>query len=122
MNHPHLTLAVRSTPEMEFIENKVQEIWSDQDFVSSQMGGVESWLVALEKVASSFSHFNIEHWIPAQAVELLTLSIGSEQAVRKLDLSHLCFSLNFCFLMFLRLFPSMFPLLTYSQSFILLIC
>ena len=42
--------------------------------------------------------------------------------VRKLDLSHLCFSLNFYFPMFLRLFPSMFPLLTYSQSFIPLIC
>ena len=42
--------------------------------------------------------------------------------VRKLDLSHLCFSLNFYFLMFLRLFSSMFPLLTYSQSFIPLIC
>ena len=42
--------------------------------------------------------------------------------VRKLDLSHLCFSLNFYFLMFLRLFPSMFPLLTYSQSFFSLIC
>ena len=37
--------------------------------------------------------------------------------VRKLDLSQLCFSLNFYFLMFLSQFPSMFPLLTYSQSF-----
>src|ERR1700743_468865 len=37
--------------------------------------------------------------------------------VRKLDLSQSCFSLNLYFLMFLRLFPSMFPLLTYSQSF-----
>ena len=43
-------------------------------------------------------------------------------SVRKLDLSHLCFSLNFYFSMFLRLFPSMFPLLTYSQSFSFLIC
>ena len=42
--------------------------------------------------------------------------------VRKLDLSQLCFSLNFCFLIFLRLFPSMFLLLTYSQSFFFLIC
>ena len=48
--------------------------------------------------------------------------IEMEGDVRKLDLSHLCFSLNFYFLMFLRLFPSMFPLLTYSQSFIPLIC
>ena len=39
------------------------------------------------------------------------------QTVRKLDLSHLCFSLNFYFLMFLSQFSSMFPLLTYSQSF-----
>ena len=53
---------------MEFVKNKVQEIWSDQAFVSSQMGGVESRLVALEKVAASFSHFIIEHWVPAQAI------------------------------------------------------
>ena len=53
---------------MEFVKNKVQEIWSDQAFVSSQMDGVESWLVALEKVAASFSHFIIEHWVPAQAI------------------------------------------------------
>ena len=53
---------------MEFVKNKVQEIWGDQAFVSSQMDGVESWLVALEKVAASFSHFIIEHWVPAQAI------------------------------------------------------
>ena len=53
---------------MEFVKNKVQEIWTDQAFVSSQMDGVESRLVTLEKVASSFSHFIIEHWVPAQAI------------------------------------------------------
>ena len=53
---------------MEFVKNKVQEIWSDQAFVSSQMDGVESRFVALEKVAASFSHFIIEHWVPAQAI------------------------------------------------------
>ena len=53
---------------MEFVKNKVQEIWSDQAFVSSQMDGVESQLVALERVAASFSHFIIEHWVPAQAI------------------------------------------------------
>ena len=53
---------------MEFVKNKVQEIWGDQAFVSSQMDGVESRLVALEKVAASFSHFIIEHWVPAQAI------------------------------------------------------
>ena len=53
---------------MEFVKNKVQEIWTDQAFVSSQMDGVESRLVALEKVAASFSHFIIEHWVPAQAI------------------------------------------------------
>ena len=37
---------------------------------------------------------------------------------QKLDLWHLCFSLNFYFLMFLLQCPSMFPLLTYSQSFL----
>ena len=50
------------------MKNRVKEIWDDQSFVSSQMDGVESQLVALEKVASSFSHFIIEHWLPAQAV------------------------------------------------------
>ena len=59
---------IGSTPEMEFVKNKVQEIWGDQAFVSSQMDGVESQLVALEKVAASFSHFIIEHWVPAQAI------------------------------------------------------
>ena len=53
---------------MEFVKNNVQEIWSDQAFVSSQMDGVESQLVALEKVAASFSHFIIKHWVPAQAI------------------------------------------------------
>ena len=32
------------------------------------MDGVKSRLVALEKVAASFSHFIIEHWVPAQAI------------------------------------------------------
>ena len=53
---------------MEFVKNKVKEIWDDQSYVSSQMDGVESQLVALEKVASSFSHFIIEHWVPTQAI------------------------------------------------------
>ena len=53
---------------MEFVKNKVQQIWDDQAFISSQMDGVESRLVALEKVAASFSHFIIEHWVPAQAI------------------------------------------------------
>ena len=53
---------------MEFVKNKVQEIWGNQAFVSSQMDGVESRLVTLEKVAASFSHFIIEHWVPAQAI------------------------------------------------------
>ena len=53
---------------MEFVKNKVQEIWGDQAFVSSQVDGVESRLVALEKVAASFSHFIIERWVPAQAI------------------------------------------------------
>ena len=53
---------------MKFVKNKVQEIWGNQAFVSSQMDGVESRLVASEKVAASFSHFIIEHWVPAQAI------------------------------------------------------
>ena len=59
---------VGSTPEMEFVKNWVQEIWANQAFVSTQMDGVESRLVALEKVAASFSHSIIEHWVPAQAI------------------------------------------------------
>ena len=76
LNRPHPLLDVGSTPEMEFVKSKVQEIWTDQAFVSSQMDG-------------------------CQEIGLVTL----------------CFFLNFCFLMFLSPFPSMFPLLTYSQSF-----
>ena len=68
MNLPHLTLEVGSTPEMEFVKNQVKEIWDDQSFLSSQMDGMVSWLVALENVASNFGHFIIEHWSPAQAV------------------------------------------------------
>ena len=45
------------------------------------------------------------------------LSLSQKGYVRKLDLSHLCFSLNFSFLMFLSQFPSRFSLLTYSYSF-----
>ena len=55
---------------MEFVKNKVKKIWGDQSFVSSQMDEVESQLVALKKVASSFSHFIIEHWVPAQAIPI----------------------------------------------------
>ena len=68
LNCPHPLLDVRSTPEMEFVKNKVQEIWTNQAFISSQMDGIKSWLVALEKVAASFSHFIIEHWVPTQAI------------------------------------------------------
>ena len=46
----------------------MKDIWANQSFVSSQMDGVESWLVALEKVASSLSHFIIEHQVPTQAI------------------------------------------------------
>ena len=60
---------------MGFVKLWVKEIWGDQAFVSSQLDRVSSrmkemntWLVALEQVASNFSHFIIEHWIPAQAV------------------------------------------------------
>ena len=50
-------------------------------------------------------------------IDFLVDVLRQEGTVRKLDLSHLCFSLNFYFLMFPSQFPSMFPLLTYSQSF-----
>ena len=50
---------------MEFVKNTVKEIWDDWSFVPSQMDPVESQLVALEKVAIFFSHFIIDHWIPA---------------------------------------------------------
>ena len=42
--------------------------------------------------------------------------------VRKLDLSHLCFSLNFYFPMFLSQFPSMFPFTNLSSIILFLIC
>ena len=61
-------------------------------------------------------------WREAEGrVSSLFVFLG-QLVVRKLDLSHLCFSLNFYFSMLLRLFPSMFPMLTYSQSFFSLIC
>ena len=69
---------------MEFVKNKVQEIWADQAFVSSQMDGVESRLVALEKVAASFSHFIIEHWVPAQAI-LINLHNSTCPACQRVD-------------------------------------
>ena len=60
---------------MEFVKNRVKEIWDNQSFMSSQFDGVSSkmeemstWLVALEQVASNFSHFIIEHWVPTQAI------------------------------------------------------
>ena len=53
---------------MEFIKNWVKEIWDNQPFVSSQMDGIAFRLVTLENVAFNFSHFIIEHWIPAQAI------------------------------------------------------
>ena len=69
---------------MEFVKNKVQEIWGDQAFVSSQMDGVEPWLVALEKVAASFSHFIIEHWVPAQVI-LINLHNSTCPSCQKAD-------------------------------------
>ena len=69
---------------MEFVKNKVQEIWSDQAFVSSQMDGVESWLVALEKVAASFSHFIIEHLVPAKAI-LIDLNNSTCPSCQRVD-------------------------------------
>ena len=53
---------------MEFVKNKVKEIWGNQAFIPSQMDAIESQLVTLEKVAASFSHFIIKHWIPAQVI------------------------------------------------------
>ena len=69
---------------MEFVKNKVQQIWDDQGFVSSQMDGVESRLVALEKVAACFSHFIIEHWVPAQAI-LIDLHNSTCPSCQRLD-------------------------------------
>ena len=34
LNRPHPTLEVGSTPEMEYVKNRVKEIWDDQSFVS----------------------------------------------------------------------------------------
>ena len=54
--------------------------------------------------------------------EVTKLGSSSHTTVRKLDLSHLGFSLNFYFSYVSSQFPSMFPLLTYSQLFFFLIC
>ena len=34
----------------------------------TKLGSSSPWLVTLEKVAASFSHFIIEHWVPTQAI------------------------------------------------------
>ena len=71
--------------------NQVEEIWSNQAFVSSQLNGVASMmegmntrLVALEQVASNFSHFIIEHWLPTQAV-LIDLHNATCPSCQKAD-------------------------------------
>ena len=69
---------------MEFVKNWVQEIWADKAFVTSQMDGVESRLVALEKVAASFSHFIIEHWVLTQAI-LIDLHNSTCPSCQKAD-------------------------------------
>ena len=91
LNHPHPTLEVSLTPEMEFMKNHVKKIWGNQAFVSSQldgvsftMEGISSQLVALEQVASNFSHFIIEHWIPAQAI-LVNLHNATCPSCQKAD-------------------------------------
>ena len=47
---------------------------------------------------------------------------GSLLLVRKLDLSHLCFSLNFYFLMFPSQFPSMFSFTNLFSIILFFIC
>ena len=58
----------------------------------------------------------------ADGAQLAALSLQLQELVRKLDLSHLCFSLNFYFLMFLCLFPSMFSLANSFSIILFLIC
>ena len=41
-----------------------------KDIAHMPGNGIEPQLVALKKVAQSFSHFTIEHWIPAQQVHI----------------------------------------------------
>ena len=60
---------------MEFIKNWLKRFGvikplslPQSNGVSSWMEEMNTWLVALEQVASNFSHFIIEHRIPAQAV------------------------------------------------------
>ena len=48
------------------------------------MEGINSQLVALEQVASNFSHFIIEHWIPTQAV-LVNLHNATCPSCQKAD-------------------------------------
>ena len=69
---------------MEFVKNKVKEIWDNQSHVSLQMDGVESLLVTLEKVTSSFSHIIIEDWVPAQAI-LINLNNSTCPSCQRAD-------------------------------------
>ena len=78
------------------------------DNLQHQVIDLEGKLVKWAALEAAFDHFTNEHWIPLQAIVL---------SVRKLDLLHLWFSLNFYFLMFLSQFPSMFLLLTYFNLF-----
>ena len=84
---------------MEFVKNKVNEIWSDQAFISSQFNGIcsrmeemNSWLVALEQVASNFSHFIIDHGLPTQAILVNlhnTTCLSCQMAYAMADNGHL---------------------------------
>ena len=67
---------------------------------------VAAWAIKVQK----HQHPWLLHWWPKY-------KSANRAGVRKLDLSDLCFSLNFSFAYVLSQFPSMFPLLTYSQSF-----
>ena len=66
----------------------------------------------------------ISEGIPQDILQSFRVQESQEhvQPVRKLDLSHLCFSFNFYFPMFLRLFPSMFSFTNLFSIILFLIC
>ena len=96
--------------DFSLLGGRVDETNQEVDNLQRQVFDLEGKLVKLAALEATFDHFTNEHWIPLQAV------------VRKLDLSHLCSSLNFLSFYVSSQFPSMFPSLTYFQSFLFLIC
>ena len=86
--------------------------WAKQDGASDPEEAMRLHL-EINNPPASFHLFGY----PNNQGTMMPMSKKTFTTVRKLDLSQLCFSLNFYFLCFPRNFLLCFPLLTYSQSF-----